>query len=120
MRVYSPPYTPQANGVVERTIGLVKNWIAKKANSHDWSTKAVEIGQALNDRHHQKAHTQEGAHWRGNDEVDRYVQQRKVVFVGTEKWDRTPQGRVVPEEYVDEVVRSVHEALGHPGVLPTR
>ncbi|MEQ2186452.1 hypothetical protein GOODEAATRI_028612, partial [Goodea atripinnis] len=39
---------------------------------------------------HQKAHTQEGAHWRGNDEVDRYVQQRKVVFVGIEKWDRTP------------------------------
>ncbi|MED6255748.1 hypothetical protein ATANTOWER_014437, partial [Ataeniobius toweri] len=45
---------------------------------------------------------------------------RKVVFVGIEKWDRTPQGRAVPEEYVDEVVRSVHEALGHAGVLPTR
>ncbi|MEQ2313184.1 hypothetical protein AMECASPLE_039022, partial [Ameca splendens] len=51
MRVYSPSYTPQANGVVERTIDLVKNSIAKNANSRDWSTKAVEIGQALNDRH---------------------------------------------------------------------
>ncbi|KAK5601891.1 hypothetical protein CRENBAI_019311 [Crenichthys baileyi] len=28
--------------------------------------------------------------------------------------------RAVPEEYVDEVVRSVPEALGHAGVLPTR
>ncbi|XP_014914825.1 endogenous retrovirus group K member 19 Pol protein-like [Poecilia latipinna] len=69
---------------------------------------------------HQRAHTHEGAHWRGNDEVDCYVQQRKIVFVGIEKWDSTPRGREVPEEYVDEVVRSVHEALGHAGVRPTR
>ncbi|XP_016521830.1 uncharacterized protein K02A2.6-like [Poecilia formosa] len=68
---------------------------------------------------HQRAHTHEGAHWRGNEEVDSYVQQRKVVFVGIEKWDRTPRGREVPEEHVEEVVRSVHEALGHAGVRPT-
>ncbi|KAE8291451.1 hypothetical protein D5F01_LYC11057 [Larimichthys crocea] len=51
MRIYSPPYTPQANGVVERTIGLVKNWIGKNANTTEWSTKALELGKALNDRH---------------------------------------------------------------------
>ncbi|XP_013879640.1 uncharacterized protein LOC106528902 [Austrofundulus limnaeus] len=50
MRVYSPPYTPQANGVAERTIGLVKSWLAKNANSKEWSLKTVEIGRALNDR----------------------------------------------------------------------
>lgn len=36
MRIYSPPYTPQANGVVEQTIGLGKNWIGKNANSKEW------------------------------------------------------------------------------------
>ncbi|KAE8281789.1 hypothetical protein D5F01_LYC19172 [Larimichthys crocea] len=51
MRIYSPPYTPQANGVVERTIGLVKNWIGKNANTKEWSTKALEMGKALNDQH---------------------------------------------------------------------
>ncbi|KAI3376796.1 hypothetical protein L3Q82_000077 [Scortum barcoo] len=50
IRIYSPPYTPQANGVVERTIGLVKNWIGKNANTKEWSTKALEVGRALNDR----------------------------------------------------------------------
>ncbi|GLD70800.1 uncharacterized protein AKAME5_002211900 [Lates japonicus] len=50
-RIYSPAYTPQANGVVERTIGLVKSWIGKNANTKEWSTKALEIGVALNDRH---------------------------------------------------------------------
>ncbi|KAF0022147.1 hypothetical protein F2P81_025601 [Scophthalmus maximus] len=59
-------------------------------------------------------------HWRGNNEVDRYVQQRKVVIVGIEKWDKTPKGRVVPEEFVKEVVQAVHEALGHAGTIPTR
>ncbi|KAI3363502.1 hypothetical protein L3Q82_012104 [Scortum barcoo] len=48
IRIYSPPYTPQANGVVERTIGLVKNWIGN-ANTKAWSTKALEVGRALND-----------------------------------------------------------------------
>ncbi|KAE8299793.1 hypothetical protein D5F01_LYC02211 [Larimichthys crocea] len=51
MRIYSPPYTPQANGMVERTIGLVKNWIGKNANTKEWSTKALKVGKALNDRH---------------------------------------------------------------------
>ncbi|KAM3583197.1 uncharacterized protein V6R79_015670 [Siganus canaliculatus] len=69
---------------------------------------------------HQKAHGKEGAHWRGNDEVDRYVQQRRIVFVGIEKWEKTPKGKVVPEESVEEVVRAVHEALGHAGTMPTR
>lgn len=69
---------------------------------------------------HQKAHGKEGAHWRGNDEVDRYVQQRRIVFVGIEKWDETPRGRVVPKESVVEVVRAVHETLGHAGAMPTR
>jgi len=50
-RIYSPPYTPQANGVVERAIGLIKLWIGKNANDKDWSSRMVEIGQALNDRH---------------------------------------------------------------------
>lgn len=31
MRIYSPLYTPQANGVVKQTIGLVKNQIGKNA-----------------------------------------------------------------------------------------
>ncbi|KAK5620249.1 hypothetical protein CRENBAI_026722 [Crenichthys baileyi] len=41
-------HSPSENGVVERTIGLVKKLDSKNANSRDWSTKAVEIGQALN------------------------------------------------------------------------
>ncbi|KAE8277286.1 hypothetical protein D5F01_LYC24832 [Larimichthys crocea] len=69
---------------------------------------------------HQKAHGKEGAHWKGNDEVDRYVQQRRIVFVGREKWEQTPKGRVVPESSVVEVVQAVHEALGHVGTMPTR
>ncbi|KAI3351526.1 hypothetical protein L3Q82_020369 [Scortum barcoo] len=44
IRIYSPPYTPQANGVVERTIGLVKNWIGKNANTKEWSTKGPRGG----------------------------------------------------------------------------
>ncbi|KAK9524355.1 hypothetical protein VZT92_016757 [Zoarces viviparus] len=51
MRIYSPPYTPQANGVVERTIGLVKSWIGKNANSRDWSIKTLDIAKALNNRY---------------------------------------------------------------------
>ncbi|GLD65750.1 uncharacterized protein AKAME5_001719600 [Lates japonicus] len=51
---------------------------------------------------HQRAHVKEGTHWRGNDEVDRFVQQRRVIFVGIEKW-----------------VQAVHEVLGHAGTLPT-
>ena len=35
---------------MERTIGLVKSWIGKNANSKEWSTKVVEIGSTLNDR----------------------------------------------------------------------
>lgn len=69
---------------------------------------------------HQKAHGREGAHWKGNDEVDRYVQQRRIIFVGSEKWEQTPKGRVVPNESVEAVVQAVHEALGHAGAMPTR
>ena len=69
---------------------------------------------------HQRAHTKAGRHWRENDEVDRYVQQRKVVFVGIEKWEISPKGKVVPKESVDEVVQAVHVELGHAGTLPTR
>lgn len=58
---------------------------------------------------HQRAHVKEGAHWRGNNEVDCFVQQRKIVFVGIEKWDETPRGRVVPEESVTGVVQAVHD-----------
>lgn len=68
---------------------------------------------------HQKALTREGAHWQGNEEVDCYVQQRRIVIVGIEKWDKTPKGRVVPKESVMEVVQAVHEALGHAGTRPT-
>ncbi|KAK9535471.1 hypothetical protein VZT92_007850 [Zoarces viviparus] len=50
MRMYSPPYTPQANEVVKCTIGLVKNWIGKNGNTREWSTKTLDIGVALNDR----------------------------------------------------------------------
>ncbi|KAK9517559.1 hypothetical protein VZT92_022919 [Zoarces viviparus] len=69
---------------------------------------------------HQRAHTQEGTHWQGNEEVDRFVQMRQVVFVGIEKWEELPKGRVVPEESVKEVVQAVHGALGHAGTVPTR
>lgn len=48
------------------------------------------------------------------------MQRRKIVFVGIEKWDKTPKGRVVPEESVVEVVQAVHGALGHAGAMPTR
>lgn len=40
-----------ASRVVECTIGFVKNWIGKNADSREWSTKALEVGVALNDRH---------------------------------------------------------------------
>ncbi|XP_031726767.1 uncharacterized protein LOC116396347 [Anarrhichthys ocellatus] len=50
MRIYSLPYTPQANEVVKCTIGLVNNWIGKNGNSREWSTKTLDIGVALNDR----------------------------------------------------------------------
>jgi len=43
-RIYSPPYTPQANGAVERMTGLVKLWIGKNENTKDWSARMVEIG----------------------------------------------------------------------------
>ncbi|MED6242416.1 hypothetical protein ATANTOWER_004336 [Ataeniobius toweri] len=93
----------------------------KLVTHHDLWKKIAKLRMSLElEVEHQKAHTREGAHWHGNDEVDRYVQQRKVVSVRIEKWDRTPQGRAVPEEYVDEVVRSMYEALGHTGTLPTR
>lgn len=69
---------------------------------------------------HQKAHTKEGAHWQGNEKVDCFVQLRKIVFVGIERWDETPKGRVVPQECVEEVVQAIHEALGHAGTIPTR
>ncbi|KAM4521331.1 uncharacterized protein V3H82_002118 [Fundulus diaphanus] len=93
----------------------------KQVAHHDLWKKIAELRLDLDLQvEHQRAHTRDGAHWRGNDEVNRYVQQRRIVFVGIEKWDRTLKGRVVPDVYVDEVVRSVHEALGHAGVLPTR
>ncbi|KAI3351527.1 hypothetical protein L3Q82_020370 [Scortum barcoo] len=93
-----------------------------KAVAHqDLWKKIAELRLTMNlDVVHQKAHGKEGAHWRGNDEVDRYVQQRRIVFVGIEKWDKTPKGKVVPKESVEEVVQAVHEALGHAGTMPTR
>ncbi|KAI3352544.1 hypothetical protein L3Q82_005491 [Scortum barcoo] len=70
-----------------------------KAVAHqDLWKKIAELRLTMNlDVVHQKAHGKEGAHWRGNDEVDRYVQQRRIVFVGIEKWDKTPKGKVVPK-----------------------
>ncbi|KAI3365726.1 hypothetical protein L3Q82_000687 [Scortum barcoo] len=93
-----------------------------KAVAHqDLWKKIAELRLTMNlDVVHQKAHGKERAHWRGNDEVDRYVQQRRIVFVGIEKWDKTPKGKVVPKESVEEVVQAVHEALGHAGTMPTR
>ncbi|KAK9519774.1 hypothetical protein VZT92_022482 [Zoarces viviparus] len=69
---------------------------------------------------HQRAHTQESAHWQGNEEVDRFVQMRQFVFVGIEKWEELPKERVIPEERVEEVVQAVHGALGPAGTVPTR
>lgn len=53
---------------------------------------------------HQKAHTRQGEHCRGKNKVDRYAQQRKLVFVGIVKWGKILKGRVVPEEAVEDVV----------------
>ncbi|KAI3356022.1 hypothetical protein L3Q82_017294 [Scortum barcoo] len=93
-----------------------------KAVAHqDLWKKIAELRLTMNlDVVHQKAHGKESAHWRGNDEVDRYVQQRRIVFVGIEKWDKTHKGKVVPKESVEEVVQAVHESLGHAGTMPTR
>ncbi|MEQ2179732.1 hypothetical protein GOODEAATRI_028191 [Goodea atripinnis] len=56
---------------------------------HDLWKKITELRMNLElEVEHQKAHTREGADWRGNDEVNRNVQRRKVFFVGIEKWDR--------------------------------
>lgn len=93
----------------------------KKVAHEDLWKKIAELRMNLDlEVVHQKAHTKEGAHWRGNEEVDRFVQMRKIVFVGIEKWDNTPQGKIVPKDCVKGVTRAVHEALGHAGADPTR
>lgn len=65
-----------------------------KAVAHtDLWKKIAELGMSIDLKVvHQRAHIKEGAHWRGNNEVDRFVQQRKIVFVGIEKWNKTPKG----------------------------
>uniref|UniRef100_A0AAV2LBQ8 Integrase catalytic domain-containing protein n=1 Tax=Knipowitschia caucasica TaxID=637954 RepID=A0AAV2LBQ8_KNICA len=70
--------------------------------------------------YHQKAHAKEGEHWAENKEVDNFVQLRKIVLVGAEKWERTEKGRIVPSECIMETVMAVHEEIGHAGIKPTR
>ncbi|KAE8291464.1 hypothetical protein D5F01_LYC11072 [Larimichthys crocea] len=91
-----------------------------KMVAHHWKKIAELRLKMCLDVVHQRAHGKKGAHWKGNDEVDQYVQQRKIVFVGGEKWEQTPKGRVVPEDSVVQVVQAVHEVLGHAGTMPTR
>ncbi|MEQ2253445.1 hypothetical protein ILYODFUR_032176 [Ilyodon furcidens] len=52
---------------------------------HDLWKKIAKLRTSLElEVEYQKAHTHEEGHWRGH-EVDPYVQQRKVVFVGIKK-----------------------------------
>lgn len=46
--------------------------------------------------------------------------QWKTAFVGIEKWDQTPKGRVVLKESEVDVEKAVPEAPGHAGTLPTQ
>ncbi|MEQ2176321.1 hypothetical protein GOODEAATRI_026747 [Goodea atripinnis] len=62
---------------------------------HDLWKNIAELRMSLElEVEHQKAHTREGAHWRGNDEVDRYVQQRKVAPSGGQVVRETHQQRI--------------------------
>ena len=38
----------------------------------------------------------EGAYWRGNDKVDRFVQWRKIILVGSEEGEVYPREGVIP------------------------
>jgi len=120
-RIYSPPYTPQANGVVERTIGLVKLWIGKNANGKDWSTRVVEIGQALNDRHraqrpspsqelNQRPFTSEDIGRKQDQKI--VVPESKVQFhIGQRVWVKArdhPSGTAVKPKYeVQDIVKEL-------------
>lgn len=53
-------------------------------------------------------------------EDDCYVQLHGVIVVGSDRWEETSKGKVVPQESVEEVVLAALECLGHAGVLPMR
>jgi len=56
----------------------------KQIAHQDLWTKIAELRQTIDlCVVNQKTHTKEGEHWQGNNEVDRYVQLRKIVFVNT-------------------------------------
>lgn len=93
----------------------------KEVSHRDLWKKIAELRLNMSlDVVHQKAHAKVGRHWQGNEEVDRFVQTRRLVFVEIEKWGMTPKGRAVPQESVERVVQAIHEELGHAGTVPTR
>jgi transposase InsO family protein len=120
-RIYSPPHTPQANAVVKRTIGLVKLWIGKNENTKDWSTRLVEIGRSLNDRHRQDrtapsqelnqrpyATTEVGR----SQDLKRVGSERKGPFqVGQRVWVKArdhPSGTAVKPKYeIQDIVKQI-------------
>jgi len=115
------PYTPQAKGVGERTIGLVKLWIGKNVNGEDWSTRMVEIGQVLNDRHraqrpspsqelNQRPFTSEDIGRNQDQKI--VVPEAKVQFhigqrVGVKARDHLTDTAVKPKYEVQDIVKEI-------------
>ena len=93
----------------------------KEVSHRDLWEKIAELQLCMTlDVQHQRAHKKEGAYWQGNDEVDRFVQMRRIILVGSEKWEESPRGRVIPTEQAESVVQAIHENQGHAGIYPTR
>lgn len=65
---------------------------------------------------HHTVHTTQGPQWRGNTEVDQYVQEREVILAGC--WGDSPKGRAVnPEICLKEVAREMHHTS--PETMPS-
>lgn len=92
---------PQTNGVVERTIGLMKNWTGKNANSKEFSTRTMGIGRALNVRSCVGRPTP-------SEELDQWP------FTSPETGRGNEDKKAAPEPNVrDRVDKSTRSSLGH-------
>lgn len=87
-----------------------------KAVSHEgeW-LKINELRQKASiEVHHQKSHVKKGDYWKGNSEVDKLVQSRRLVAIGAKDWKMSESGKVVvPEALKEELVIRIHEEIGH-------
>lgn len=42
--------------------------------------------------HHQKSHVKKGDYWKGNSEVDKLEQSRRLVVIGAKDWEMNESG----------------------------